>query len=230
LKCSVPVNEYSAKTKEWLPSKKPPCDLFCISIGDTPEFPITIIRKKLSQLIDTQEDRNKALKDKLAMLFRFATMSNRTSTMDEINYLVKVHLMREPRKTFYFPTTTVFMKISHRESIEDYSARIFANPIIDHMYIAPKVIHKKITKSRTPKKTHSFIETNELETASDEEVDSSSERSEGSDIDSERDESDYDDLSGDESNDDLNNSDAGSVVEEEFDDYPDDYSDNGSDY
>jgi hypothetical protein len=231
LKCSSFGKEYIAKTKEWVDSKRPPCELFCICTGESPEFPVAVVRKTLATVVDTQEDRNKVLTDKLNILFRFAKMTTRTSTMDEINYLVRFHLGREPRKTYYFPTTTAFMKISHRESIEDYQTRIFSNPIIDLTFVKPPEIKTKCkSKSRSKsKKTHSFIETTELEEEIQSNTDGDSQGSD-SEFESERGDSDYEDLTGSdaESGDEVESI-AGSIVEE-FEEYDDNYSDAGSDY
>jgi len=223
LKCATSDREFIPKTKEWIYSKRVPCKLFCIYVGDTPEYPITIVRKTLATVIDNQEDRNKALTDKLAMLFKFAKLTTRTSVMDEINYLVKTKLQRQPRKIYYFPTTSLFMKVSHHEPIEEYHNRIFSVPIVDLTFVpppppaptTPKAVNKK------KKKVCSFIETTD---DIDDIVDSTSENSDSEDSDSEREEqSDYSDLSDQESVD----GDAESVIEEEQ--YEEEY-DDGGDY
>ena len=71
-------------------------------------------------------------------------MSNHSSTLDEINILVKNSLKREPRKTFYFPSIGRFNRISHYEEFIDYEKRIFSEQIKDLNFIITKEKEKPV--------------------------------------------------------------------------------------
>jgi hypothetical protein len=138
------VCEVDKITKErvWITPKKISCDWKCIYNAERPIF--AEINKGLIKTIEIKNKKNihEQLEDKLKILFRFLHVSTHSSTIQEIDLLVKNNLFREPRKTFYYPTTTLFMKESHKESFEDYEKRIFSKKIIDLSYkiIPPKPV------------------------------------------------------------------------------------------
>jgi hypothetical protein len=119
-----------------LKKKTEPCDLYCTYNDFRPVF--TEIKNKIHSIKPRMEDPSKNLEERLKILFSFLFVSNHSSTLDEINILVKRNLKREPRKTFYFPTTALFNRISHLESFEDYRDRIFSKRIVDLDFIIPK--------------------------------------------------------------------------------------------
>ena len=125
-KCAYMKEEYDIKKKTWITSKKQPCKTFICYHGPQPIF--TEIKKK-EKVIFLPLKIN--LEESLKRMFNYLFLSTHSSTIDEINYIVKYQLNREPRKTFYFPTTPPFMKISHRESFQDYHDRIFSQKILD---------------------------------------------------------------------------------------------------
>jgi len=126
-KCNSTKHEYDLKTKKWINSKKQPCDLLCEYHDTRPVF--QQINKVILKSV-VVPDKDKALEEKLKLLFRFVFVSSHTSTLDEINILVKNNLKREPRKIYYFPSIG-HMRISHYETLEDYHNRIFSKKIID---------------------------------------------------------------------------------------------------
>ena len=128
VKCNSSKEEYDIKTRKWILSKKQPCDLFYIYNGERQVF--QEINKRLVQKAQRLPDKDKVLEEKLRLLFQFVLVSNHTSTLDEINILVKNNLRMETRKTFYFPSIGP-LKISHYESFEEYRDRIFSKKIVD---------------------------------------------------------------------------------------------------
>jgi hypothetical protein len=145
-KCSQCSQDFDLKSKKWTKSKKQPCDFFCIYHGPRPVFKeIVNVIKTVS--IEKQVSPDKALEDRLKLFFKFLFVSNHTSTLDEINLLVKNNLKRKPRIVYYYPTTTSFMKESHRESFIDYQTRIFSEKIIDRS-VPIKVVPVKIPISQ----------------------------------------------------------------------------------
>ena len=134
-KCGTCMDEYDSKIKKWVKSKKQPCSFFCIYHGPRPVFQEVV--KVIKAIPLQQEDPDKMLEEKLRLFFRFLFVSNHTSTLDEINLLVEKKLWRKPRLIYYFPTTALFMKESHRESFEDYRTRIFSKKIIDRSKLLP---------------------------------------------------------------------------------------------
>jgi hypothetical protein len=129
-KCSMYSHDFDLKSKKWSKSKKQPCGFFCIYHGPRPVFKeIVNIIKTVS--VEKQVSPNEALEERLKLFFKFLFVSNHTSTLDEINLLVQNNLKRKPRIIYYYPTTTSFMKESHRESFIDYQTRIFSEKIID---------------------------------------------------------------------------------------------------
>ncbi len=126
------VMEIDKKTKKitWVDSKKPACDWICKYNGERPVF--SEINSNLNKYIEkTTKDPHKQLEEKLKLLFKFLYVSNHTSTLDEINVLVKNNLYREPRKTFYYPSIGLSMRVSHYEPFDEYEKRIFSKKIID---------------------------------------------------------------------------------------------------
>lgn len=122
--------EKETKKKIWIPSKKPACDWICVYHGPRPVF--NEINNTLNKFVERNiTDPHKQLENKLKLLFKFLYLSNHTSTLDEINLLVKNNLYREPRKTFYFPSIGHFMRVSHYEPFDEYEKRIFSKKIID---------------------------------------------------------------------------------------------------
>ena len=129
LKCNTPPEEYDLKLRKWTKCKRQPCDLLCAYYGERPIF--EQIKKTLIKRANAHTDYNKILEEKLRLLFQFVTISNHTSTLDEINILVKNNLKKESRKTYYSPSPGYFMPIVGYETLEDYRDRIFSEKIID---------------------------------------------------------------------------------------------------
>ncbi len=145
LKCSITKDEYDIKLKKWVVNKKQPCDLFCIYYAERPVFQqINTILKKACVV---KVDKDVALEEKLRLLFRFVFVSNHTSTLDEINILVKNNLKRESRKVYYYPSIG-HMRISHYETLQDYHNRIFSKKIVDLNYFLPPIIKAPTCISR----------------------------------------------------------------------------------
>ena len=138
-KCSLPTEEYDTKQKKSVLAKKQPCNFYCVYYGERPIF--EEIKNKLITTAQKIPDRNKALEEKLKLLFSFVFVSNHTSTLDEINILVENNLRKEPRKTYYFPCIGN-LRVSHYESLGDYRDRIFSEKIVDYGYM-PKTIKKE---------------------------------------------------------------------------------------
>jgi hypothetical protein len=130
LKCNTPKEEFDTKTKKWIPSKKQPCNFYCVYYGERPVFE-EIKNSLIKKAKNTYVNKDKILEENLKLLFQFVFVSNHTSTLDEINILVQNNLKREPRKTFYFPSIGHFMRTSHYESLEEYRDRIFSKKIVD---------------------------------------------------------------------------------------------------
>ena len=128
-KCNAPTEEYDIKLKKWGLCKKQPCDFFYAYYGERPIF--EEIKLKLIKRADTLLSPDKVLAEKLKLLFQFLMVSEHSSTLDEINILVKNNLKREPRLVYYSPTTDHFMPIVGYESFDDYRERIFSKKIID---------------------------------------------------------------------------------------------------
>jgi hypothetical protein len=150
LKCSTTKEQFDIKTKSWVPSKKPPCDLFCKYYGERPVFEEikNIIIKKSQQL----KNKDQVLEEKLRRLFQFVFVSRHSATLDEINILVQYSLLQEPRKIYYYPSPG-HMRISHYETLEDYRDRIFSKKIVDrsHLYVEESSSFEKITFIDIPK-------------------------------------------------------------------------------
>jgi hypothetical protein len=130
-KCS----NYDIKSKK---NKLPVCGIAWSYADMRPVF--KEIQQKLVFYNFKETNLDKILEEKLKVLFKFLYVSNHSSTLDEINILVKNSLKREPRKTFYYPSIGHFNRISHYEAFEDYEQRIFSKKIVDLNYITiPKV-------------------------------------------------------------------------------------------
>jgi len=129
------------KKKSWVIPKKVACNWRCIYFGKIPIFKeITNIKIEPVKTVLTK-NKSEILEEKLRIFFSFLFVSNHSSTLDEINYLVINNLLREPRKTFWFPTTDHYMKVSHLETFQEYHDRIFSKKIID---LSHTVFIKKI--------------------------------------------------------------------------------------
>jgi len=216
-KCAYMKEEYDIKKKTWITSKKQPCKTFICYHGPTPIF--AKIKEKEKIIISPSKI---TLEESLKRMFNYLFLSTHSST----------HLNREPRKTFYFPTTTLFMKISHRESFQDYHDRIFSQKIIDVLQPIKVVIAKQQKKENKyilnlPRKIQEkqdishFIDIPDNEsvgTLSDNEsIDTLSEKSE---------KSDYEDCSVvDEENEENEENEEVIIDENENDDFSDDFSD-----
>ena len=200
-KCPNVKEEYDMKTKKWIISKKQPCGELYVYYGPRPVF--TEIRKveTIKPVIKYEGDN---LEKRLRDLFRFLFVSNRTSTLDEINLIVKNELNREPRKIFYSPTTTVWMKEISRETYEDYQTRIFSKKIIEvktfkpiitpiiksNIILRPLIRDKIIIKQDKPiVQSSQFIVTSETESENESEDE---DKAEVSDSDTEPDIEEFD--------------------------------------
>jgi hypothetical protein len=203
VKCAYSNTEYDIKTKKWIIAKKQSCGFVGTYQGDKP-----VLKKKeiipIKKVIEVESKIN----IKLELLFKFLLVSRCSETLQEINLIVVDILKRNPQKIYYYPTTTIFMKESHRESFEDYYKRIFSKdnsdkieikiqPILNKPvfflkhFLLPSTVKKepvKIIKNKIKEKSH-FIDTPLEESCSDDE--SCSEDSENNDNDND---SDYSDI------------------------------------
>ena len=127
-KCNYTKEEYDPREQKMVAAKKQPCTFYCAFYDSRPVF--QEIKNTLIKKVSVTLDRDSALEEKLKLLFRFVFISNHTSTLDEINILVKNSLRREPRKVYYFPSPG-HLRISHYEPLEEYRDRIFSKKIID---------------------------------------------------------------------------------------------------
>ena len=105
------------KRKIWIAPKRVACDWRVMYAGERPAFRVinTILKKKtcLNKLLNIHEQ----LEEQLRVLFRFLHVSNHSSTLDEINILVKNNLIREPKTAL--------------ETFREFEERIFSKKIID---------------------------------------------------------------------------------------------------
>jgi hypothetical protein len=120
-RCNYTKEEYDIKKGEWVVSKKQPCNFLKICYGERPIF------KEIQQIIKIESKWKFSLEKELKTLFSFLMVSNRTSTLDEINLIVKNKLKKEPLKKFYFEDN----RFSHYESYTDYRDRILSEKIVD---------------------------------------------------------------------------------------------------
>ena len=118
------------KRKIWISPKKVACDWRITYNAERPVFK-EINKTLIKSVASNKKNIHERLEEQLKVLFKFLYISNHTCTLDEIDILVRNNLLREPRKTFYYPTTSYFMRISHRETFEEYERRIFSKKIID---------------------------------------------------------------------------------------------------
>jgi len=143
--------EKETKKKIWVTPKKVQCDWSCMYNGSRPEF--KEINKTLTIFVDNNvKDAHQQLEEKLKLLFKFLYLSNHTSTLDEINLLVKNNLCREPRKTFYYPSIGHFMRVSHYEPFGEYEKRIFSKKIIDQSFIMYEKYNENKQKEKQKEK------------------------------------------------------------------------------
>ena len=126
LKCAYVKYDYDIKTKKWPLSKKQPCALYCIYHAERP----VLFKKIENTIIKITKFKEFTLEKRLRTLFSFLHVSNRTSTIQEVDLLVVNNLKREPRKIYYYPSIG-HLRISHRETFKDYETRIFSEEIID---------------------------------------------------------------------------------------------------
>lgn len=151
-------NKFIAKCPILHDPKKKSCDFNIVYHGARPVFhrdPLQEINGILKKHTNAKKytDPNKELEEILTNLFTFLFVSNRTSTLDEINILVRTRLLRPERKIFYLVTTDRFLREDHRESFADYRKRIFSERIVDRRFIqappkpqppAPKINERSI--------------------------------------------------------------------------------------
>jgi len=135
-KCPFVKEELDIKTRKWVQSKKQPCDMHIIFCEERPVF--EEVKNTLIKRAQQLPNKDSVLEEKLKLLFRFVFVSRHTSTLDEINILVKNTLHREPRKVYYFPSSDGNMRISHYEPLEEYRDRIFSEKIIDRGVLLPE--------------------------------------------------------------------------------------------
>ena len=122
VKCNTRKEEYDLKTRKWVLNKKQPCNLHCAYYGE--RVVLEEVKNKLILKAKTSYIcKDKILEEKLRLLFQFVFVSNHSSTLDEINILVKNSLKEEPRKK--------------GESLEDYEERVFSKKIVDLSHIEP---------------------------------------------------------------------------------------------
>jgi cobalamin biosynthesis protein CobT len=138
--------EFETRTKKklWFISKKQPCGFMCIAISEKPDYE-NYKKTDIPKEKFVVENFNKKIEERLRDLFNYYFLSKRDSVIQEINLLVKNKLYRKSRITYYLPTTELLLRESHKESIEDYQARIFSVPIVD------KSVMKNITNTITNK-------------------------------------------------------------------------------
>ena len=114
-KCKNVKELYDTKTKSWINSKKQPCGFICIFKDETPVFKKEIVIKKIKEI---PQNPHKILRYNLDNLFRYYYLDqSRTTTLQEIDYLVKFSLWR-PQKQL-------------DETMEQYQKRIYSEKIID---------------------------------------------------------------------------------------------------
>jgi hypothetical protein len=196
------------KRKVWVVPKKVACDWICTYHGERPVF--SEINKKLSNFVEKNvtKDPHRQLEEKLKLLFRFLYLSTHSTTLDEINVLVLNNLLREPRKTYYYPSIGHFMRISHMESFEDYEKRIFSKKIIDQSYLndiklipkQPKRVTEQVSSFKNHYKNESLPIINTYKYSSqfiiaDSDSEKSDESEHGESSDSESEEEEQEDLS-----------------------------------
>jgi hypothetical protein len=109
-RCNYTKEEYDIKKRVWVPSKKQPCNFLRMYHGERPVF------KEIQKVEEIKPTvREFTLERELKELFSFLMVSNRTSTLDEINILVRTKLKRQP--------------LQKSESYTEYRDRIFSEKI-----------------------------------------------------------------------------------------------------
>ena len=141
-----------SKKKSWIKSKKQPCKFLCVYHGARTTF----YKKpeKVKSCCAISENPHIALKNILMASFNFLFLTGYNfdivngqqehTVLQEINLLVKNKLKRNPRIIYYYPSTTGFLRESHRESLENYKTRIFSKEIIDKSitFVKPVIDYK----------------------------------------------------------------------------------------
>ena len=105
------------KRKVWITPKRVACDWRVMYPGERPVFRVINNILKKSQQVDKLLNIHEQLEEQLRVLFRFLHVSNHSSTLDEINILVKNNLIREPKTAL--------------ETFREFEERIFSKKIID---------------------------------------------------------------------------------------------------
>jgi hypothetical protein len=153
------------KRKIWITPKRPACDWRVVYPGERPVFK-EINNVLVKSVTVDKRTHNEQLEESLKILFSFLHISNHSSTLDEINILVKNNLVRDPK----FP----------EETFKEYEKRIFSKKIIDLSHTIPTPIvetnftfydspclrrtvpincgNKPINKTRSAKNISQFIE------------------------------------------------------------------------
>lgn len=104
------------KRKVWITPKRPACDWRVVYPGERPVF--KEINNVLVKSVNVDKRNiHERLEESLKVLFSFLHISNHSSTLDEINILVKNNLVREPKLA--------------DETFKEYEHRIFSKKIID---------------------------------------------------------------------------------------------------
>jgi hypothetical protein len=117
------------KRKVWITPKRPACNWRVSYPGERPVF--KEINKVLIKSVAKQtKNVNEQLEEKLKLLFKFLHVSNHSSTLNEIDIVVKNNLVREPRLLIFNETLKLFVP----ETFQDYEKRIFSKKIIDLSY------------------------------------------------------------------------------------------------
>jgi len=138
VKCGYITHEYDTKKKEMVKSKRQPCNFYR---STKPEI-ITTSKKVLTDNIEnitenmqnmniTQKETNKIEKE-LLLLFNYLLISNKASTLQQINNIVKNKLNRK--------INTNYSNDPKLETYEEYNKRIFSRPIVERN---PIIIIKK---------------------------------------------------------------------------------------
>lgn len=105
------------KRKIWIAPKRVACDWRVMYAGERPVFKVINNILKKTPEIQKSLNVNERLEEQLRVLFLFLHVSNHSSTLDEINILVKNNLIREPKTPL--------------ETFREFEERIFSKKIID---------------------------------------------------------------------------------------------------
>jgi len=218
-KCAYFKHELDLKTKKWSLSKKQPCGTYCIYHSERPVF-----KQIENTIINTIKSKPFTLEDRLRSLFRFLYITDRTTIIQEIDLIVKNTLKRQPRKVYYYPSTTIFPKVSHHESFKDYETRIFSEKIIDRTEPPIAPVSPVISQRRKPLNEEIVVSESESESDSDQESELDSE------VDPELEVSSEVDVSSEVGSEALSDSEIGGLEQNDYSDYDDpgddyDYSD-----